>query len=144
MRHAAARPAGEPGPESPAPLALGALLDRVAGELGRMGRTGHALQEGLSPALARLLAHEPSLLVALQGLDGLTQRIEALAAVVARLAEGAAPGWAAPAGALVGLPLADLHLALAGPGAEVAAAFDADLHGPLEGDLHGAHDWSEA
>jgi hypothetical protein len=93
--------------------ALAACAGELADLAGRCGR----LQATLAPGLAAPAAIEDA-----QGLDLVTQSLEALAAYLETLARGLPAGWTVDAeAAAAGLPLAGLARRLLGQAPEAAA-----------------------
>ncbi len=78
-------------PERPAPVSGGEMLVRIGAELGRLAEHGTSLQVAVAAALVEL--QPAQVLENLQGLDLITQTLEALASVVAAFQRTAPANW---------------------------------------------------
>jgi hypothetical protein len=103
--------------------ALTACADELAALSGRCGR----LQGALAPGLAGAAAIEEA-----QGLDLVTQSLEALATYLETLARGLPADWTVDAqAAAADLPLAELARRLLGQAPEAADSGELDLFGAV-------------
>jgi hypothetical protein len=96
-------------------IALHHLLARVAAELEGLYQDNRRIEELLGKILSQSRGADADAAIHLQGIDRLTQTLDALAQFLGELARGVDPSMTVDPTAAIGkIPLRDLALALAG------------------------------